>query len=217
MKNHLNNFIAQLNFSFKNYFNIKHKKVPAYLMYKLNQDSIVIDCGANVGEVSSPLISSGAKLFCFEPHPLAYQKLKQRFKNSSRVIVYDDAVGIENHRAKLYKHINSNTDELKYSTGSSLYSNKSNVDPNDYYEINVINLVEFIDSLALQIFILKIDVEGAEVELVNKLIDKGTYKKIDYIFVETHDKKMPELIVPTKKLRLKIKELNITNIYTNWT
>ncbi|WP_214225514.1 FkbM family methyltransferase [Pedobacter sp. B4-66] len=217
MINSLNNMFAQANFELKNFFNIKHKKVPKYLLRKLKKDMIVIDCGANIGEVSFPLIDSGAKLFCFEPHPLAFKKLKQRFENVANASVYDVAVGVYEHKSKLYKHINSDTDELKYSTGSSLCSFKNNVNSEEYYEINVINLIDFIVSLSSKVFILKIDIEGAEVELVNHLIDKEVHKKIDYIFVETHEEKMPELFIPTNELKSKIKELKIRNIYTNWT
>ena len=213
----LSSIIAQAEFNYKNYFGIKHTKVPDYILQKIKPDSVIIDCGANVGEVSFPLVGTGALLFCFEPHPVAFKALNKRFENVSNVKLFDAAVGVVEHKAKLYKHVQSTNDELKYSTGSSLYSTKNNVNPNDYYEINVINLPEFIDSLTSRIFMLKVDIEGAEIELLNKLIDEGTYKKIDYIFVETHESKMPALKVPTQELKERIKRLKIKNIYTNWT
>ena len=204
------------NFHYKKLFGIKCKRIPNYVKQKIKPGSIIIDCGANVGNVSSSLIQSGAKLYCFEPHPLAFHVLRQRFANNSDVKVFNSAVGTHIHAAKLYKHIESSKDELKYSTGSSLVDIKNNVDKNEYYDVNVINLIDFINSLKKKVFLIKIDIEGAEVELLNKFIDEGTYKKVDYIFVETHEKIIPEIEMPTKELKSRIRELKIDNIYMNW-
>lgn len=204
------------NFHRKNLFGIKYKRIPKYVKQKIKPGSIIIDCGANVGNVSSSLIHTGAKLYCFEPHPLAFEVLRQRFANNPDVKVFNSAVGTYAHTAKLYKHVESSKDELKYSTGSSLVELKNNIDNNEYYEVDVINLVDFINSLQKKVFLIKIDIEGAEIELLNRFIDEGTYKKADYIFVETHEKVIPGIEMPTKELKSRIRQLKIGNIYTNW-
>lgn len=57
---------------------------------------------------------------------------------------------------------------------------------------------------------------GAEIEILNKLIDQNSISKVIQALVETHEKQMPELFQPTKNLRVKIKEKGITHINLNW-
>ena len=64
---------------------------------------------------------------------------------------------------------------------------------------------------------IKIDIEGYEVELLNHLIDSKDLQNIDYIFVETHEKKIEELNFGIEQLRKKIENLNLhTKIFWNW-
>ena len=60
------------------------------------------------------------------------------------------------------------------------------------------------------------DIEGSEIDVVNKLIDDKTYKLIDELLVETHEKKIPTLYKSTNLLRQKIKTQKISNINLNW-
>ena len=64
--------------------------------------------------------------------------------------------------------------------------------------------------------LIKIDIEGAEINLIERIIDSGSYKNIGQIFVETHEHKIPELVEPTNTLRARIKKEEITNINLNW-
>lgn len=117
---------------------------------------------------------------------------------------------------KLYLHEFSNEDEVKWSVGSSLLQDKGNVLHDKYQIIDVIRLSDFIASLDKPIKILKIDIEGAEYELVEDLIETGTYKNIDQIYVETHARKVPRLREKDQLLRDKIKQQDIQNINLNW-
>ncbi len=67
-----------------------------------------------------------------------------------------------------------------------------------------------------EISILKIDIEGAECELLEKIINTKLYKKIKHIYVETHDHKIPELKSKTDTIRKLIKQNGIKNINLDW-
>ena len=57
---------------------------------------------------------------------------------------------------------------------------------------------------------------GAEIEVLNRLIDLKIHEKIDIILVETHDKQMPDLVEKTRELRQQIINENIQNIDLEW-
>jgi hypothetical protein len=51
---------------------------------------------------------------------------------------------------------------------------------------------------------------------LNDLMDSGVARRIPYIFVETHEKKIPTLQKETEALRKRIKNEGYTNINLNW-
>jgi len=183
----------------------------------VHANDICIDCGANVGNVTQQMIESGASLvFSFEPNPFAYRELQNRFSYNEKVVLYDKGVWDKASKMKLYFHEWSDQDEVKWSTGSSILSFKKNVRTDKTTEIEIIDLVEFIRGLGKPIGVLKIDIEGAEVELLERILIDRTYEIIRWIFVETHDHKVPELKRRMDIIRKEIKSRKINNICLDW-
>jgi len=179
---------------------------------------VVIDCGANVGVVTQHFRRLGATVYAFEPNPHAFIALDMNFANDPNVFCLKKGVASPEQAGpgKLFLHEYAETDQLTYSTGSSINPDKGNVDVNNYLEIELIDLCKFIKDLGVPIKVLKIDIEGAEIELLNALIDQGLSSVIEHIFVETHEKKIPSLRTPLELLKEKIEEKNITNIDLTW-
>ncbi|GIS67403.1 MAG: hypothetical protein CM1200mP6_04710 [Anaerolineaceae bacterium] len=117
---------------------------------------------------------------------------------------------------KLYFHNNSDTNELLWSTGSSLLHEKANVRQDKFIEVEAIDLSEFIVNLQANIKLLKLDVEGVEHSILTKLINRGLHKRIEHIFVETHEEQADHLQSATHEIKALIKSNNITNINLDW-
>ena len=194
----------------------KDKAFVALYSIKFKQGDIAIDCGANVGNVSTYLCKSGATVYAFEPNPHAFAVLEKRLSKYSNSYCYRKAVLDRNTTTKLYFHTNSDTDELLWSTGSSLLQDKANVRKDKYIEVETINLTEFIRKLQGNIKLLKLDVEGVEHSILTKLINNGLHKRIEHIFVETHEEQAHHLQSATKQLKDLIRSKNITNINLDW-
>lgn len=186
------------------------------LFDQISEGDICIDCGANVGIVTSKFVDKGAFVHAFEPNPFAFQVLEKKFSSNKRVICYQKGVHTSNSKKELYFHMDSDQDEVYWSTGSSFLSVKKNVNKEKSQLVEIIDLDEFIINLERQVKILKLDVEGVEVEILNKLIDTGTIHKIDEVWVETHDHKIPELKESTEKLRDRLKKEGLKHIKLNW-
>ena len=115
---------------------------------------------------------------------------------------------------KLYFHEHSDNNEVFCSTGSSLLSYKYNVRKDKYIDVEIVDLCGFIKSLDRRIKILKMDIEGAECPILEKIINTGALDAIDHIFVETHDHKIPELVQETNRLRALVRVGKKINL--NW-
>ena len=184
---------------------------------KLDKTDIVTDCGENVGEITSQLCKSGAAVYAFEPNPFAFRVLQEKFIDTKNVHCINKGVCDKTGKLKLYIHENSGENKVYWSTGSSLLSFKNNVLADKYVEVEVVDLCEFIESLNHRFRILKTDVEGVKNVILEKLIHNDVINRIDNIFVETHDDKIPEFKEGTSAIRKLIQDRNITNIDLSWT
>ena len=178
---------------------------------------IAIDCGANVGHVTDLLAASGATVYAFEPNPHAFQILKERFANKPNVHCINKGVFDQDDVVRLYMHRNAYLDQVKWSGGSSLLPYKSNIDSQTFFEVDVVDLARYIQQLDADVRVVKMDVEGVEYEIINHLIETGVITKIEYLFVETHEKKTPELLEKAEALRNVIAEQGLSNIDLSWT
>ena len=176
---------------------------------------IAIDCGANVGLVTRRLARSGVKVYAFEPDPQAFTVLEACFRDNLDVTCINKAVSDHKGETRLYFHRERLKNPTKFSTASSLLKDKGNVDEKSFTVCEVIDLSDFISHLDKPVALLKIDIEGEEVRILNALIEKGVTGKIRHILVETHER-IPSLKIPTEALRKRIFDNKIRNIDLNW-
>src|SRR5262245_37862721 len=54
-------------------------------------------------------------------------------------------------------------------------------------EIECIDIDRFVRSLVRRVRLLKLDIEGAEIAVINRIIDAGSIDSIDQVAAETHE------------------------------
>jgi len=187
----------------------EHKVLPREFMTlvkKLTPSSLVIDVGANVGLVSEVLALRGLRVIAFEPNPVAFEELRgvaQKYKN---IEIRKEAAGLKNQQVKLFLHKDTKTTDADLTQASSLLSAKPNVSV-DYFDlVNEIDFAQFLKSLNEPVELVKMDIEGYEVQLLNHLLDENAIHNVNHFFIETHERKFIDLALPTEKLKARIKK-----------
>lgn len=198
--------------------NIVEKRLLKNLPYdfknslkKLNKDSVCIDLGANIGVISSILAKTGATVYSFEPNSSAYLQLEIRKSKFPNIIPIKKAAGVIDREVKLYHHKDSETysnEDLTQS--SSLMQDKPNTSEAIYEVVNEIDFAKFLNDLD-QVDLIKVDIEGFEVELINHLISNSNLENVSKIYVETHFRKWPELKKPTLEMIQNVENMNLSN------
>lgn len=190
------------------------KLIPDW--FKLNKNSLVLDCGANVGHITKLLASTGATVISFEPDPVAFAQLTKRCKDKKNITLIQKGVWDKNASIQLYQHKETTGNEASFTVGSSIVAEKINVNAENGQSIEVVDLVEFMQQQKRKINLVKLDVEGAEIGILKKILATGTHTLFDRMYVETHESKIPshqeELVIIKKELLDK----GITNIKLNW-
>ena len=182
----------------------------------LEPGDIAVDCGANVGLFTLPMARRGARVFAFEPNPHAFGELARRLTPFPNVTLRQAAVALDDGPASLHFHVNARQDPLTWSTGSSLLPFKGNVSREDRVTVEAVDFAAFVRALDRPVTLLKMDVEGAEVAILHRLLDLGLQDRIRHAFVELHDAKIPELRPETERLRKRIRDAGLENINLDW-
>lgn len=205
---------------------IIRNKIALWLSYiklisitrSLGKDSLVIDCGANLGDITNKFAATGATVHAFEPDTLAFEQLEKRFRSFSNVILHNEGVWDKEDNIDLFTHKdqddkNKNT---AFTVSSSIISSKVNIDHEKKQTIHVIDLSAFISSLGRNVNVIKLDVEGAETAILRKILNDDTYKLFDKMYVETHESKIPGQKKEMKEIREMMEKKQVTNIKLNW-
>lgn len=197
------------------YYTSLVKLIP--ILRKVEDSFLFIDCGANVGDISSLFLSRGAKVIAFEPDLLAFSRLQKRFSGAQRIELINKAVADSDGKAMFYYHKERLKSEgVEFTVSSSLLREKINVDGEHGIEVEIVDLCKYIDDLGRKVDILKMDIEGEEIAVLNKMIAQNTYNKVGLILVETHETKIPGHREKVAALKRRIQEEGITNIKLNW-
>ena len=164
-------------------------------------DDIIFDVGSHIGFFtinSAKKCGAGGKVFCFEPNPDTFHRLKKNIEINGLKNVNPNNLAISDKKGLIKLKIGESSEgsTIMYKGSLEFYSKD--------IEIESVTLDEFITSKNIKnIDILKIDTEGAEV-----LILKGAIKKtipiVNKILIETHSihlKKQCEEILTKEGLK----------------
>lgn len=173
----------------------------AAMLNSARKGHIVIDAGANVGRMSFIMGLRGATVHAFEPNPTAFEALSRHVGQWPNITVHNAAVADKDGGASLYLHERHKENEVAYSSGSSLKSEKTNVLKDDAVSVRTVDLARFVLELPKPVHLMKMDIEGAEVDVIPHLIRQGAFDRIDLAVVETHERKNPPLVSATNHMR----------------
>lgn len=145
----------------------------------------VLDLGANAGQELDLLADIVGTIVSVEPHPMFFSELEEKYGSHPNVVLKQAAVGTENGKIELfYKR-----GKTGRNGGASIVSAKNNVDK------NVSDTVKQLDIASLLIeyrpvVLLKIDIEGAEYDVLERILDLGMHKGVACLIFEDHARKI---------------------------
>lgn len=174
-----------------------------------------IDIGANRGEYTMIMSNFADHVYAYEPDPFAHDLLTTTTSGLSNVTIMQYAVGAENKSVNLYRAKEFLTDPRENTIKSSIYLSQE-LDETSYITVDQISVLDLLDNLNKDIGVIKIDAEGSEVPILECLLDSNHIEKIDYIFVETHERLFPEMINRYREIFKKVNYINKPKINMNW-
>tara|TARA_R100000008_G_C3526297_1_gene136772 strand:+ start:21 stop:782 length:762 start_codon:yes stop_codon:yes gene_type:complete len=169
-----------------------------YRNFDFTNDTVFLDLGAYKGREIETLTSDpfpkNIQIYSFEPHPVFFKDLKEKYGDKSNVHLYQTAVSFTNHKGLLFfkgsEGINAKN------AGASLCIHKIDEaydTPRDKAEsesskitVDCVDIAELMNALNCEIDFLKLNVEGLEYSLIDRLLNTGLISKVKNILLSDH-------------------------------
>jgi len=151
---------------------------------------VFIDLGAYNGdtlEVAINLFTDFDKFYAFEPFEPSFKELQRKFGGDERVILIPKAASYKDDKEFLFIKVHG--DE-----GHSTCSAKNNVS-SKCIEVSSLDFSRFISSNFKKTddIVLKVNIEGAEYDMFDKMLRDNSIKYLNKIFCEWHFFKIPRM------------------------
>jgi FkbM family methyltransferase len=142
----------------------------------VDEHSVVLDVGAYAGEWSEQIVARyGARVYAFEPNPKAFAKLQHRLGATPNVTLLPYGLGGADQIASLALE----------GPGSSVFTRHSVYGTTD---VHLRDVIAVLDELGLdQIDLAKVNIEGGEYDLFDRLIAADRLHDIRLVSVQFHE------------------------------
>lgn len=161
----------------------------------LRPGDVVVDCGANQGDVTAPLAEVGAIVHAFEPDPYNLAKLQTRFAGQANVHLHAAAVGVSAGTVRLMRAANWDDNPDLASVKSTIVAGGHNIG-GDGIDVPMIDFPAFLRDLITthgRVAFVKMDIEGAELDLLPAMLEQRLFDNIQLTVAETHERKFKDL------------------------
>ena len=167
-----------------------------------------IDLGANLGVYTRMMALHAKRVIAFEPDPWTLAELQANVAHLDNVKIESAAAGTSEKSVYLYRHPNFDEDPVSRSESSSVIAAKGDIAREGAIKVRQVDFIRYLEDLDDDVGILKVDIEGAEVALLEPLFDRSDLMgRISHIFAETHERLIPDHKPRVKALRARARRL----------
>jgi len=151
------------------------------LLYEadIDSDSVVLDAGAYTGEWAEVILDRyNPTIHAFEPDPRNHKHLAKKALESPHLIAYEYGLGDSNERVRM---------TLEF-LGSSMFASGGNKRNVPSAEVEIRDIADVWRELALdRVHLMKINIEGAEFPLLERMTEAGLLDKVDCYLIQFHE------------------------------
>lgn len=168
---------------------------------KLGPGDVCLDLGANRGEFTRMLAATGATVHAYEPDPDTFRRLQAACAALDNVRLHQAAVGARDgvvtlRRASGYEH-----DPVGSSVASSVRFADDRMQQGQGIDVPQKAFRDVVAAAGPGLRLIKMDIEGSEIDILLELMASDDLPAVDHIFVETHQKIHPADLPAVWRLR----------------
>lgn len=163
---------------------------------RIGPQDAVLDLGANEGVFTKKLAATGAMVHAYEPDPEAFERLSARVAGLANVRLYNAAVAARPGVLRLSRKKRAAGGHETVAS-SIVFDNGGS----DGVEVEVVGFAEALARCGQRVALVKMDIEGAEFDILEQVFAAPAAFDFDAMFVETHERIAPEKTALIDRLR----------------
>lgn len=155
---------------------------------KVGPGDVCLDLGANLGVFTEKLAQTGATVHAYEPDPYAFEIAQKRVGHLPNVVLHNAAVAMTGGTLTLRRSVKFSRKPAA-ATGSStiVFSNPRKFDETGI-PVTVRAFRDVLAEIGRPIAIVKMDIEGAEFDILRDIFAHPADFDIDALYCETHER-----------------------------
>ncbi len=154
----------------------------------IGPNDICLDLGANVGDFTRLLAKTGAQVHAYEPDPLAFGLLQQNVGSLPNVTLHQAAVSVTSGTVRLRRSRKFAKRPVALTTMSSIVLKNPAKFADDGIDVEMRAFRDVVQSFGRRIALVKMDIEGAEFDILRQIFATPADFDIDAIYCETHER-----------------------------
>jgi FkbM family methyltransferase len=146
---------------------------------ELGDDNVIIDVGAFRGEVAETLLDLyGGQVHAFEPALAFYRDMAERFEGREQLHCYPYGLG----------KVDATLEMDVAGMGSTVHHRIDGVHGTETESVQIRDVASVLDELGLdRIDYIKINIEGGEFDLIDRLHESGWLERTHYLLIQFHE------------------------------
>lgn len=171
------------------------------VLAELPTQPIIIDLGANHGSFSRRVVDIAGELHSFEPDPKTFEHLSSALAGRENVFLYNAAIGSFDGEVEFFRGMGFESQPASASLSSSTFSSHQSISKDSSFRVPEVGILSLLEQIGKRVDLIKMDIEGAEVPVLETLLASAAARDVSIILVETHEHCLPELVDRTFSLR----------------
>lgn len=162
----------------------------------MSPNDVVLDFGAHVGNATIEFAQRAKHVHAFEPNPETFGELQRQTARYTNVTLHNKIIS---DKAGVETLFFENVKRGKHFEGSTIMEGKTNVSYENRVDVEALDVSDFVKSLGEPVACVKMDIEGAEYRVLDRLLETGAIHDIGRLYVECHVDRIPGLAKAKEK------------------
>lgn len=175
-----------------------------------------IDLGANLGVFTEKLARTGAWVHAFEPDPYAYDIAQKRVGHLPNVTLHNEAVAMTGGTLPMRRSVKFDRKPAAATGSSSIVFNNPKKFKADSFDVTVRAFRDVMAGMGQPVAIVKMDIEGAEFDILRDIFAHPADFDIAALYCETHERSVYAEFAEIDRMRRESETLARPHINLYW-
>lgn len=177
---------------------------------------VCLDLGANLGVFTEKLAQTGALVHAYEPDPYAFDIAYKRVGHLPNVVLHNEAVAVTGGTFTMRRSVKFDRRPAAATAGSTIVFTDPKKFKADGFDVTVRSFRDVLAEIGRPVAIVKMDIEGAEFDILRDIFAHPAEFDIDALYCETHERSVYAEFAEIDRMRRASEDMARPHVNLYW-